>query len=464
MTRDPTTAFAWVEETTGGEIIERVEHARWRPQWFLKVALPNGAIGEYVLRGYRNSGVVDSEEGSRRRLRREAGVLAALQGTGVKVPRYFGYESTGDWFLMERVSGSELLTELDDADLQAQIFRLYLDNMALLHRLDPAELDLPEDIFRPRDAEECATWAYCAGERNFRANPGGPDPLYELALSWLSRNRPKSASRLSLCTGDMGANQFFFEDGALRSIFDLEMAYIGDPLQDIGLMRYRNLCYPISGFGAGVRHYFEVAGRPFDEASLNYWTVVGLLGASLNYAPLREHPDPRKPGDMSLIFAMTMRRRGLAEVLHHIHGLTLPPRPSPAPAEDDFSRYFEFLVEEIRQHHWPSAEEKAKHALKTLQSHAEVLRNCNLFGAEITAANLEDLAACLDHRPPDLRSGLNSLVELVAKDPEADFPRRIAALYRIEVRNEHLLEPVIRACGFCPGVPLERIGGSDDLR
>ncbi len=459
MTRDPTTAFAWVENTTGGKILERIEHARWRPQWFLKVALPDGSTGEYVLRGYRNSGVVDSEEGSRRRLRREAGVLAALQGTGVKVPGYFGYESSGDWFLMERVSGSEMLTEIEDSNLQAQIFRRYLDNMALLHRLDPAELELPEDIFRPRDAEECATWAYRAGEKNFRANPGGADPLYELALRWLSRTRPKPMSRLSLCTGDMGANQFFFEHGELRSIFDLEMAYVGDPLQDIGMMRYRNLCYPIGGFAAGVRHYFEVAGRPFDEASLNYWTVVGFLGASLNYAPLREHPDPMKPGDMSLIFAMTMRRRGMAEVLHHIHGLELPPRPvPPASAHDDYSKYFEFVVEAIRQHYGPNAEDKAKHAFKMLQSHAELLRNCNSFGTQITADNLEDLAGCLNQRPRDLRSGLSDLLELVKEDPERDFALRIGALYRIEVRNEYLLEPAIRVCGFRPGVPLERIG------
>jgi aminoglycoside phosphotransferase (APT) family kinase protein len=434
-----------------------MEHARWRPQWFLSVQKPDGGTGEYVLRGFRNAGIVESEGPSRQRLRREADVLSALQDTAVKVPRYYGYVEDGDWFLMERVQGEELLTELEDKDQQGQIFREYLSNIAVLHQLDPETLELPKTLIRPVDSESVATWAYRAGEQNYRRNRGGPDPLYEFALWWLHRHRPIPVERLSLCTGDIGANQFFFEGGHFKSMFDLEMAYVGDPLQDIGMMRYRNLCYPTRDFTEGVRHYLQKSGRTADTASLDYWTVVGLLGASLNFAALREHPDPHRPGDMSLILAMNTRRRALAELFHHIYELPLPDRPlRPAATANVFTKYHRLVVDEIGEHYLPEATENT-FALRTLHSHSQMLLGCNEIGPAIAAANMDELAAVLPRRPADEAAGLAALEASVQVDPEKNLAPRLAAYYRMEARNEYIFEPVTRACGQAVGVPLERI-------
>src|SRR5687768_14535728 len=105
MERQTEAALAWVEAKTGGSIVRREEQRRWRPQWFLDVETKDGNILRLLLRGWRAPGVVDSEEGSRQRLKREAAILAALDALPVKSPRYYGYCEDDDWLLMEAVPG-----------------------------------------------------------------------------------------------------------------------------------------------------------------------------------------------------------------------------------------------------------------------------------------------------------------------------------------------------------------------
>jgi aminoglycoside phosphotransferase (APT) family kinase protein len=451
-------AFAWVESVIGGTIVARAEQARWRPHWFLDVRRPAGEIVRVLLRGYRRGVVTDATEAAtRKRLRREAGVLAALQGTGVKVPQYYGYEPELQWLLMECVEGEERITAVADPARQAAIFADYLDNVALLHSLDWTALQLPDTLFRPRDAEDAATWNFRFNDANYRAQPRDADPLYCIARHWLAENRPVPIARWSLCTGDIGPNQFFFEGNRLKAMFDLEMAYIGDPMQDIGLMRYRNMCYPIQGFAQALEDYLHRMGRRDDRASLAYWTVVAMLGASLTYMTKLHRLDPRSPAEMTMLLAVTpIRRRGLAEILHRIFGFALPGvPPAPPTFAGHYDRYFDFVAAEVEEHHL--ARDPGNYDLRLLHGHIGLLGLCHRDGPVITADNARDLGSLPGIEAPTESEGLAALEAAIDRDWTEALEVRLNALYRIECRNERLMRPVMEAAGFATGIPLDRL-------
>lgn len=446
----------WVEGLTGGTIVASREHLRWRPQWFLDVKLPSGEVLKLLLRGWRAPGVVDTEAGSRERLKREGQVVRLLEGLPVKSPKFYGYNDDNDWILMECVAGDDQLTEVDKPERQRDLFFKYIEDMAVLHAQNPDTFELPETIMRPKDHDTNARWNYRAHRKNYQSAPHEPNPLFELAWWWLDRHEPAPRDQYSLCTGDIGANQFLFEGDEYKALFDVEMAYIGDPLQDIGLMRYRNTCYPTQLFEDVVRHYFECSGQTFDRDSLNYWTVVGLLGVSPTFARLIVSPDANIPGDMTLVWAMQGRRRAMVEAFLQIYGFAAPSRPEPPRAvESSYAKHHEFVVREIDEHFIPLSSREEAHRLKSIRAHAEIARRCAAYGPEVARLNIEDLAMLTGKQPESQIAGLGAIEQLMRDNPEKDMESRLAALYRIESRQEFLLEPAMHAVGFSSFTPLD---------
>lgn len=83
-------AVEWAADVIGAAKVVRKElQSRWRPHWTLQIEDVHGNVNRVLLRGFRNPGYTEADdEGARRFLEREAGVLAALQKTDLKVPSY----------------------------------------------------------------------------------------------------------------------------------------------------------------------------------------------------------------------------------------------------------------------------------------------------------------------------------------------------------------------------------------
>ncbi len=460
-TEDMAHAFAWAQAAAGGEIVARERHARWRPTWSLDVKRPDGEVIPLLLRGFRDP-IAEDDRGVRERLRKEAGICAALQGTGVKVPRYFGHEPVGGWMLMERVSGDALISKVEDRALQARIFREYMENIALMHRLDWRELDLPDNIAIARTYEESVTAnmkVYRAPYENYPHKD--PEPLFELCLWWFDNHKPKPVDRFSVTTGDIGADQFLFEDGHFKCIFDLEMGYVGDPLQDIGLMRFRNLDYPIADINAHIRRWAELTGRELDKESVCYWTLQGMIAISPMFAyPQWVKPTPSLVAAISgpVFASIPIHRRGAAESLAEYYDVALTPPEQPKPLEDWLTRYHEALAGQIGDFHIGQADSsKARYALQCSAALAETALLCNTIGPELERQNVADLARLLGRQPATARAGLAALQERIKADPERDLERVIQTLYAVEARLEFLLSPNQRFTGYATGASLQRM-------
>ncbi len=458
--RDPRAAFAWAESVMGGKIVHREQMSRWRPTWFLDIEQKDSTVQKCYLRGFRAAGVTEDEAASRERLRMEAGFIKALQNTKVKVPTYYGYEPGGGWILMENVKGDFAITGVESKELQQQIFRQYIENVAVMHNLDYTLLDLPDNLPVNEDYESAVHMMVNWAQQSFDASPHkeDPEPLFTLAQWWLAAHPPRPANKYSLTSGDIGPDQFIFDNGELKSLFDLEYCYVGDAMQDIGLMRLRNMCYPIPDLPGHIRHWAQQTNRELDKQSLSYWTVVGMTVSPMLFYPQKIRPNPVMLADVNLINSCTpIHRRGLLEALAEFYDFELEIPARPAERSHRLHRFGRLLTEELRQYHVPRAIEPDRYMLNCTLAVAEAAELSASIGPELVRQNISDLEILLGRAFSSEHNALAALEEQVERDPEHQLEDTIRVLHRIECRMEFLQAPIQDFSGFSSLVPLQRM-------
>jgi len=180
-------------------------------------------------------------------MRREHRVISRLRGTPVPVPVAVDIVDdtearavTGTvFFVMERASGRPLSRRRDNAGFTAPaLHRLSLDlasHLADLHAVDPAAVGLT-DFGRPDGylTRQQMTW-----DRQLAASRSRPTPRLDQLQQRLQQRAPSSA-RSGIVHGDYRLdNALVVGDGdaaRVSAILDWEMATLGDPLVDLGML------------------------------------------------------------------------------------------------------------------------------------------------------------------------------------------------------------------------------------
>ena len=233
---------------------------------------------------------------------REHRVVAALGASGVPVARSVSYCAAPDvigapFSLMSYVDGHVLRDGDVAAGLRAGDARrcaeTLVDELVRLHAVDPAQVGLG-DFGRPDGylARQVRRWHGQWGRVATRELPA-LDELHRL----LARATP-TESGTSIVHGDYRLDNLMFhatildrdDPGTIRAIVDWEMAALGDPLADLGLMLvyWDPVCEPVlgvrhaptanAGFPTGPQlaaRYAERSGR--DISSLAFYQALGYL-------------------------------------------------------------------------------------------------------------------------------------------------------------------------------------------
>jgi aminoglycoside phosphotransferase (APT) family kinase protein len=240
-------------------------------------------------------------------MRREARVLTALAPTAVPVPAVVALceDETvigAPFYVMEAVEGQVLRTDEDLARLDAhgarQLAYAFVDTLADLHNVEPAEVGLA-DFGRPEGylERQLARWAVQLADSTCRTVDG----FDELARR-LGERRPASQGH-ALVHGDYRLDNVIVdpaEPGRVRAVLDWEMATLGDPLADVGL------CHLYWIGWAGIDN--PIAGTP------------GLLPAFPDWSELAEryaHRSTLKLDDLDWYSAFAAYK--LAVILEGIH-------------------------------------------------------------------------------------------------------------------------------------------------
>jgi aminoglycoside phosphotransferase (APT) family kinase protein len=263
MTQDGAELREWVGTLLGGRVDgwSRLVSGNSRTTWTAEVVRA-GATDAVIVRADSGDGPYSHTPLS---LEREASVYRALQGSGVPIPRLRGYDAAAGAIALERVPGAPAW---DGAVLDA-----LLGELARLHTIDPATLDLPG--FAPSALADVELWATIAQRRVTVASP-----FADFAFERLREHYPGDPERLVLDHGDPGVGNLLWQDGRITALLDWELSHLGDPHDDLAFLTVRAALFGVEleDFGRRVReHYAPAAGVRPDERRLRYWQAVGIL-------------------------------------------------------------------------------------------------------------------------------------------------------------------------------------------
>ena len=198
---------------------------------------------------------------------REYRVMTALAGSGVPVPRTYALcrdEAVigAPFYVMEYVAGTVLhggapqFARPDRPERDERVSRLLLeltDVLALLHRIDPAEVGLA-DFGRPEGYLERQVRRW---KRQLDASRSRELPGIDLLHERLAATVPHPGGPGSIVHGDFKlGNAVIGPDDRIGAVLDWEMATLGDPLTDLALF----LIYSeAEGYGDGLAERYAQA-------------------------------------------------------------------------------------------------------------------------------------------------------------------------------------------------------------
>ncbi|MEA2141948.1 MAG: hypothetical protein QOI64_378 [Solirubrobacteraceae bacterium] len=174
---------------------------------------------------------------------REARLIQALAGTGVRVPRVLATCPDpaligAPFYVMERLHGHVVHRDLPDAlcraDDRRRMSEEFVDALVELHAVDWRSTDLaafgkPTGYLERQVRRFAQLWVH---------NCTRDVPAFDGVTDWLRRNLPETPVT-TVVHGDYRLGNVMFAPSApprLEAVFDWEMATIGDPLADVGYM------------------------------------------------------------------------------------------------------------------------------------------------------------------------------------------------------------------------------------
>lgn len=192
-------------------------------------------------------------------------------------------DALGEGYVTERVAGDTLgRTIVRDAvyaqardmmaaqcgRILAAIHTMPISEAPFLLSLDPAEeLDVYEGLLRRHAVQH---------------------PALEYALRWVREHLPTDAPR-AIVHADFRTGNLIVGDDGIRCVLDWEIARIGDPLQDFGVLCMRTWRFggtpPVGGFGTREDFYtaYEAAGGgPVDRERARFWEAFANLKWAIN--------------------------------------------------------------------------------------------------------------------------------------------------------------------------------------
>ena len=214
----------------------------------------------------------------------EFGVLRAAFQAGVRAPEVLfelvPQDGLGEAFVMRRIGGiaiaRKLLRDPPYAHARTKIATQLGVIAARIHAVDPATLP---PLARREAVDQIASLRATLDRLD------QPQPVFELALSWLDRRKPAPSARPVLVHGDYRTGNYLADESGVTAILDWEGAHLGDPIEDLGWLcvkswRFGAIDQPAGGFGSRDQlwqAYTRTGGAVVDPARAHWWEVFGTV-------------------------------------------------------------------------------------------------------------------------------------------------------------------------------------------
>jgi aminoglycoside phosphotransferase (APT) family kinase protein len=260
------------------EGLRRLSGGASRESWSFDLVGADGVRHALVLRRDPVSTALESARST------EYALLEAAAAGGVPVPPVRVLlqpaDGLGSGFVMDRIEGETIPRRILRDDEYAKARPLLASQCgeiaARIHAVDTTTIPELDVLDVDTQLDQQRTWLDTFGE---------PHPAFELALRWLTENRPPPVATPHLVHGDFRNGNLIVGPEGVRSVLDWELAHLGDPIEDLGWLCVKSWRFGVSehvvgGFGAldDLLDAYERAGGTRPElATLRFWIVLGTL-------------------------------------------------------------------------------------------------------------------------------------------------------------------------------------------
>ena len=429
--------IAWAQSALGAKVVECTRQSRengGRPAWFITCQNGRGAT-RYYIRGNRGPSF---EYNAMYSLDREAQLLKVLTRHGIPVPRVVAESANPYAIILEFVDGLDDFTLIKDQKERDEYGRQFGEIMAKWHAIPVREFEAIGFRF-PKTGEEYLVQDLEVWEKGCFPHLKEPVPLVTFCCQWMRRNPPQPPKRPVLAQGDTGPGQFIFKDGRINAVVDWELAFIGDPMNDLARMRTRDMWYPTGNLPKWLNYYSEYSGTPLDLDRIRYYSVIAMMTTALALGPVVQALDPRDVHAEWISEEIWSKRATiecLAEVINVKLGAPAIPRPEPS----YLSRLFDVLEDNLRDEQLPRLTDAfMRYRLNLDLRLLTRIRHLTEFGREIEAQDLDDMKQILGRRPQNRHEGMLAMEEFVRRaGPEMDA-ELTRYFYRHAMREEAVM-------------------------
>jgi aminoglycoside phosphotransferase (APT) family kinase protein len=422
---------AWIERELGCKVASVVRQERWRPGWYVEARTHAGAPLSLYVRGHRQTkSIVGSFES-------EYKILCVLEAEGIPVPHIYGLCPDPLAIVMDRAAGrSDLSTAASDEDRRA-VLNQYMEALARIHAIDPAKFEAI-GMSRPAGPRESALVQFDNYEAMYRKTKRRPEPVIEFIIGWVRRNAPLHRDKVSFLVCDVA--QFMFDEDRLTAILDLELAYLGDRLQDLAAFQFRDTSEPLGDIAAALRHYEAITGEPIDGEAFDFHAIAFGAITPISMTHNITLAQPSKSVLQYLEWWITFCRVPL-ELIADRMGLALsPPEPlvSEATAYDALADSLTLAIRAL-----PVEEGFAAYERDGAAELAAFMARTGQYGPAIYRQDKAEIEALLGQTFADLAAADAALeAHVLAAGPEDDA-RLLQMLYRRVQRHFELFRPFL---------------------
>jgi hypothetical protein len=392
----------WVTREFGGSLLKISRQSRWRPVWQAEVER-DGEILPIMVRGERTDTPLIFP------LRHEMILQEQLWKAGIPIPEVYGWLDELPAYAMQRVGGRPDFAD-STTEERDQVMYEYMGILARMHRLD-VEPFAAAGITRADRPSEAAAKGVEQFVQTYRATKKRPDPFLEFALGWLRRNPLPPRDAEAPIVWDSG--QFHHENGRVTAVIDVEIGYIGDPMMDLAAFRMRDTVLHFGDFNTLYRWYEEQGGFPLDLDVIQWHHIFFTLSNELSFHTALADPTPDSDYMTNLQWCSETNLHAV-EALAERLGYDLEPVDVPGAPDPSAAIGHQHLVRTLRS--LDPGDEYLQYRLRAAFRLSRHLQRVDEIGAEITAADLDDLHELLGHRPRTQAEGDAALEEYVLQD------------------------------------------------
>jgi aminoglycoside phosphotransferase (APT) family kinase protein len=433
--------MAWAETAVGAKVVEYTRQVRdngGRPAWF--ITCRNGRdSNRYYIRGNRGPSF---DYNSIYSLDREARLLKVLKKHGVPVPGVVAESRDPYAVILEYVEGQDDFTLITDQRERDEFGRQFGEILAKWHAIPVGEFERIGFPI-PRTGEEYLVQDLDVWEKGCFPHLKEPVPLVTFACQWLRRNPPAPPTRPVLAQGDTGPGQFIFRDGRIQAVVDWELAFVGDPMNELARIRTRDMWYPTGNLPKWFHYYSEYSGTPLELDKIRYYSVIAMMTTALALGPVVQKLDPRDV-HAEWISEDMWSKRATIECLAEAINVKLERPKIPEPDTSRLTPLFDVLEENLRDEQLARIEDRfLRYRMNIDLRLLAHIRHLTEIGRELEADDLDDMKSILGRRPRNRHEGMAAMEEFVRGAPPSMDAELARYFYRHALREEALMRGAV---------------------